>query len=91
MNIATAIQFPSLQFRSKTSIIYLIIPLTLSAFTHLWNPIGFPVFEQDEGHYMRRAMQVMEGFGPHESKVTFFLDMITHTLANYFWPLLYPC
>jgi hypothetical protein len=51
---------------------YLAIPLTLSAFIHLWNPSGFPGLDQDEGHYMRRAMQVLQGLGPQESKATFF-------------------
>jgi dolichyl-phosphate-mannose-protein mannosyltransferase len=51
---------------------YLAIPLTLCAFIHLWNPSGFPGLDQDEGHYMRRAMQVLQGLGPQESKATFF-------------------
>jgi len=51
---------------------YLVIPLTLSAFIHLWNPSGFPGLDQDEGHYMRRTMQVLQGLGPQESKATFF-------------------
>jgi hypothetical protein len=46
----------------------LIISLVLSAFTHMWNPIGFPYFHGDEGHYMRRAMYVLEGFGPQEQR-----------------------
>jgi Dolichyl-phosphate-mannose-protein mannosyltransferase len=45
--------------------------LTLSAFTHIWNPIGFPSFHVDESHYMRRAMQVLQGLGPQESKATY--------------------
>jgi hypothetical protein len=45
----------------------LILPLALSAFTHLWNPIGFPSFYVDEGHYMRRTAQVLEGLGSQES------------------------
>ena len=45
---------------------YLVIPLILSAFTHLWNPIGFPSFFLDEGHYMRRALQVLDGQSPQE-------------------------
>jgi 4-amino-4-deoxy-L-arabinose transferase-like glycosyltransferase len=44
----------------------LLIPLVLSAFTHLWNPTGFPDIFYDEGVYMRRAMSVMQGFGPQE-------------------------
>src|SRR5919198_4445446 len=59
---------PSLTVRSKLaqSSLWLLIPLALSAFTHLWNPIGFPYTHGDEGHYMRRAMQVLHGFGPQE-------------------------
>ncbi len=44
----------------------LMIPLALSAFTHLWNPAGFPDIFYDEGVYMRRAMSVMQGSGPQE-------------------------
>lgn len=44
----------------------LLIPLALSAFTHLWNPVGFPDFFYDEGVYMRRALNVMQGLGPQE-------------------------
>jgi hypothetical protein len=40
------------------------IPLALSAFTHLWNPIGFPSMYIDETTYLRRAMVVLEGSGP---------------------------
>ncbi len=43
------------------------IPLALSAYTHLWNPAGFPNLFYDEGVYMRRAMHVMEGLGPQEA------------------------
>lgn len=46
--------------------VMLLIPLVLSAFTHLWNPVGFPDIFYDEGIYMRRAMHVMEGLGPQE-------------------------
>jgi hypothetical protein len=34
--------------------------MLLSAFTHLWNPIGFPGLHPDEGHYMRKAMNLQE-------------------------------
>jgi hypothetical protein len=52
--------------RTYESILYIAIPLVLSAFMHLWNPVGFPLADQDEGHYMRRAMQVLEGLGPQD-------------------------
>ena len=51
----------------RKSIILLLLPLTLSAFTHLWNPVGFPDIFYDEGVYMRRAMHVLQGLGPQES------------------------
>jgi Dolichyl-phosphate-mannose-protein mannosyltransferase len=57
---------------TKLAIIYILIPLTLSAFIHIWNPAGFPGIDQDEGHYMRRAMEVLQGLGPQETKATFF-------------------
>ena len=56
----------SMNFRLKCAII-LLIPLALSAYTHLWNLLGFPSFHIDEAHYMRRAMLVLEGMGPQES------------------------
>jgi hypothetical protein len=61
-----------IRLRIHKSILLLFIPLVLSAFTHIWNPIGFPAIHVDEGHYMRRAMQVIEGQGPQESNNTYF-------------------
>src|ERR671911_3050883 len=55
-----------LKRRAYESILYIVIPLVLSAFMHLWNPVGFPLVDQDEGHYMRRALQVLEGLGPQD-------------------------
>jgi hypothetical protein len=49
----------------------LVIPLALSAFTHLWNPIGFPNLYFDEGIYIRRAIHTIEGQGPQE-ELTFY-------------------
>ena len=60
-------------FNSKSTaiVVSIAIPLLLSAITHIWNPIGFPSFHVDEGHYMRRAMQVIDGLGAQESKLTY--------------------
>jgi 4-amino-4-deoxy-L-arabinose transferase-like glycosyltransferase len=44
-----------------------LIPIALSAYTHLWNAAGFPNLFYDEGVYMRRAIHVMEGLGPQEA------------------------
>ena len=52
-------------------VVLLAIPLILSAFSHLWNPIGFPLLYIDEGHYMRRAMNILEGSGPQETASDF--------------------
>jgi hypothetical protein len=48
-------------------ILIILIPLALSAYTHLWNLLGFPSFHIDEAHYLRRAMLVLNGSGPQES------------------------
>jgi hypothetical protein len=48
-------------------LIIILIPIFLSAYTHLWNPLGFPSIHIDEAHYMRRAMLVIQGMGPQES------------------------
>jgi hypothetical protein len=48
--------------------VLLIFILSLSAFTHVWNPIGFPSFYVDEGHYLRRALQTLDGLGFQEGK-----------------------
>lgn len=51
----------------SVSMSLVLIPLALSAYTHLWNPAGFPNLFYDEGVYMRRAMHVMDGLGPQEA------------------------
>ena len=50
----------------KSRIFLLGVPLILSAFVHLWNPLGFPGLHPDEGHYIRRAMLILSGNGPQE-------------------------
>ncbi|HKR73218.1 MAG TPA: phospholipid carrier-dependent glycosyltransferase, partial [Candidatus Nitrosocosmicus sp.] len=52
-------------------VMIILIPIVLSSFTHLWNPTGFPTIYIDEDHYMRRALQVMEGQGPQESSAIY--------------------
>ena len=64
----------SSRFTSRSGLIQVFlvgIPLALAAFTHLWNPIGFPSIYVDEAHYMRRTMNVLEGLGPQESARTY--------------------
>jgi len=50
----------------SVSFFLMIIPLILSGFTHIYNPVGFPYIHGDEGHYMRRAMHILAGGGPQE-------------------------
>jgi len=47
----------------------ILIPLALSAFVHLWNPAGFPDIHGDEGHYIRRAINIMMGGAAEEAWV----------------------
>jgi hypothetical protein len=53
------------------SMLILFVPLFLSSFTHLFNPLGFPWIHEDEGHYMRRAMHVLQGLGAQETASDF--------------------
>jgi len=53
----------------------LAIPLALAAFTHLWNPLGYPSVHIDEGHYMRKAMSILDGTG---------IDPLARYAAPYF-------
>ena len=46
----------------------LLIPLSLSAFTHIWNPAGFPDIFFDEGVYVGRALHILAGLGPQETQ-----------------------
>jgi hypothetical protein len=57
--------------------LFLMLPLILSAYTHLWNPIDFPAIWVVEGQYMQRAMQVLEGEGLHEPR-SFFAHFYDH-------------
>src|SRR5919202_3682755 len=56
---------------SRTVFLFLAIPLVLSAFTHLWNPIGFPAIHPDEGMYLRRAMYMIEYLSPQDPSSRF--------------------
>ena len=73
MNLIMSYKVPG---RFKPTL-FLAIPLILSAFTHLWNPIGFPGIWVLEGQYMQRAMEVLEGEGLHEPR-SFFAHFYDH-------------
>jgi hypothetical protein len=52
----------------RVDICYFIIPLILSAYIHFWNSADYPSGpSNDEGIYIRRAMNILSGFGPQES------------------------
>ena len=53
--------------RRRVSLVLLMTPLVLSAYTHLWNPVGFPDIFFDEGIYMRRAVHVLDTGSPQEA------------------------
>jgi hypothetical protein len=59
--------FHTKRITQNRSLFLIVIPLILSSFTHLWNPIGFPAIWPVEGQYLQRAMSLLEGFGLHES------------------------
>ena len=65
------------------------IPLILSAFTHLFNPLGFPCVHYDEGVYMRRAMHILEGLGAQDPESRFDHSQVTTSSYDhpYFGPL----
>lgn len=48
---------------------FLLIPLLLSGFIHLWNPVGYPDVFFDEGIYMRRALNLLNTGNPQEGNV----------------------
>ena len=47
------------------------IPLIISAFTHLFNPGGFPCLHADEAKYVRRALHILVGLGPQDPSSRF--------------------
>lgn len=49
--------------KNHGSVLLLVIPLAVSAFTHFWNPLGFPSFWYVEEIYLQRAMYVLNGLG----------------------------
>lgn len=55
----------------RASSLIVFIPLVLSAFTHLFNPGGFPCLHADEAKYVRRALYVLDGLGPQDPSSRF--------------------
>jgi hypothetical protein len=54
------------------AILLMAIPLLISAFTHLWNPVGFPGIYYDEAMHIERGVRSMEGLGSQDQ--TWFYD-----------------
>lgn len=64
--------------KKPTKYVLLLIPLLLSAYAHLWNPLGFPSIHIDEAHYMRRTMLMLNGMGPQESATDGYPRLYDH-------------
>lgn len=67
------------------------IPLALSLFTFLWNPIGFPSLQYGEGTYIGRGMHTLLGQGLQDPEIYYnhpYFGMIF--LASVFWVIGYP-
>lgn len=60
----------------------MLIPISLSAFTHLWNIDGFPSIYRDEDHYLRKTMHVLRGLGPQEGPI----ELLSYPLTPYTHP-----
>jgi hypothetical protein len=57
--------------KNHSSVLLLVIPLAVSAFTHSWNPLGFPSFWYVEEIYLQRAMYVLHGLGVVDPLTTY--------------------
>lgn len=67
-----------ISMKKQQKIILILIPLVISGYTHLWNPLGFPSIHIDEAHYMRRTMMVINGMGPQESATSGYPRTFDH-------------
>ena len=50
-------------------LLLLVMILSLSAYTHMWNPAGFPGLLTDEGVYVKRGVGILDGqilYGKHD-------------------------
>ena len=74
------------------TVILMVIPIALSSFIYLWNPLGFPSgTSYDEGIYLRRAMHVLNGLGPQENQKFYDHPYFGQLfLATFFWSIGYP-
>src|SRR5262245_39155691 len=68
----------------------LLIALTLSIFTSLWNPLGYPELLYDEGTYVGRAINVLNNNSPQESTFYNHPYFGQFFLAGLLWTTGYP-
>jgi hypothetical protein len=54
------------------------MPLLLSTFTYIWNPIGSPAIWVVEGQYMQRTMHIMEGLDHHHEQSSIYPHPYDH-------------
>jgi hypothetical protein len=75
----------------NSDLFLLFVPLILSAYTHFWNPLGFPVGPSyDENIYLRRTMNILTNLGPQESELydhPYFMQIF---FAGILWLIDYP-
>ena len=45
----------------KGYVLLLVAVVSLSAYTHTWNPAGFPILQGDESVYVKRGVDVLDG------------------------------
>lgn len=71
-------------------VVLISVPLILSLFTHLFNPIGFPCNFYDEGVYLRRALYVLDNGNPQDPSSRFDHGQSSTSSYDhpYFGPLL---
>ena len=70
----------------SSRLLIILIPIVLSAFTHLWNLEGFPGIYRDEDHYLRKTMHVLRGLGPQEGPS----ELVSFPVHPYTHPVLWP-
>ena len=70
--------------KSTLYVLLLLVILAVSAFTHLWNPVGFPTIHVDEGHYMRKLCRSCKVLVHRNQESLMIIFMIILTLVNYF-------
>ena len=68
--------------QSRLRFLLLLVPVALSAFTHLWNLEGFPSIYRDEDHYLRKTLHVLSGLGPQEKSD----ELLSYPLHPYTHP-----